>query len=1289
MRGGLISAPPLLCFENCSEHHLRCHSEEGMKQTRHDYGYYRFATIHKDRIVFVCEDDLWEVAAGGGSAKRLASGRSEFLMPRFSPDGSMLALIAREEGHPEVFVMPSNGGTPTRLTYLGSDILHLSGWSDDGKYIHYASDARSPFFREADAHRISPEGGEPICHKWGHVQSFSIGSDGTVVVGRNSADPARWKRYRGGTAGDIWIDAKGKGNFRRLVKVNGNPVWPMLIGARVYFLSDHEGMGNIYSCKQDGSDLKRHTHHTQYYIRFPSTDGTRIVYTAGSDIFVFDTKTGKEARIDVKTPASTHQVQRKFCDGREYLEHFSPHPDGHSVALIARGQPITMGNWEGPPTQHGLGSSVRYRHAEWLPDGKRFAVINDLDGFERVEIHSADQSKTPEFISSTDFGRAISFKVSPGGDKIGISNHRHELLVLDIDKKKIKVVDRSPAERIADFNWSPDGRYIAYSYAPHTQSFIIRIAELEKDAIHNITGEVRYDTSPCFDPDGKYLYFLGAREFYPVFDTVRFDYGFPKAMKPYLVTLRKDVASPFVQEPRPIVAKKKKAAPAVEDANAKNGSPEKADKSKQSLKKMYREALTKAYKDMLKTVDVGAEKATASAPEGSSRMTVDFDGIQDRILGFPVAEGRYGQIIGAENRALFTIYAVEGIKPNFSWYSEDGVVGTLMVYDFEEQRSAALQKEVGTMALAFDNQTLFYRSGRRIRAVDALEKLQAEGREPASAGGHGRKSGFLDLSRAQVMVTPQAEWTQMYEEAWRLQREQFWDEKMSDIDWDLVHHRYEKLLPRVRTRSEVSDLIWEMQGELGTSHAYELGGDYRRYPSYHIGFLGCDISYERKKKGYRIDRILKGDSWSPDVASPLARPGLNIKEGDVILAVNGRPIDRETSVYQLLVNQSSRDVRMKIVSSDKKERTIIVTTLSSERALRYRDWVESNRRYVHLKTGGKIGYIHIPDMGPWGFAEFHRGYLSEVNREGLLVDVRYNRGGHVSPLLLEKLLRKRVGYDVSRWGPPQPYPPESVKGPMVALTNQFAGSDGDIFSHCFKLYKLGPLVGKRTWGGVIGIWPRHRLVDGTITTQPEFSFWFVDVGWGVENHGTDPDYDVDITPDQFESGKDPQMDKALNLVLEQLKEKPVKLPDFSKRPSLPLPEQLLLSKTGKKGKKVDGPTRSSNGNETSAVQSAAGRKTIARSSSTGKSSDSSASGKAARSVNAKTASRANGRKAASSAAGKKTTAGIAGKKTTQAIAGKKTTAGVAGKRTAVRAANKKTTARLAGKKTTANAKKVK
>ena len=344
-----------------------------------------------------------------------------------------------------------------------------------------------------------------------------------------------------------------------------------------------------------------------------------------------------------------------------------------------------------------------------------------------------------------------------------------------------------------------------------------------------------------------------------------------------------------------------------------------------------------------------------------------------------------------------------------------------------------------------------------------------------------------------------------------------------------------------------------MHGELGTSHAYEWGGDFREPLPYQRGFLGADFQWNEDEGGYRIERIYRGDSWNRDSDSPLAEPGLDIDVGDVLTGIGGKRLTKEQTPDRTLVNAADREIAITVRRGRNPERNLIVKALNSEAALRYRAWVEAKRAYVRERTDGRVGYVHIPDMGPWGFAEFHRGYLSEFDRRGLIVDVRYNRGGHVSPLLLEKLARKRVGYDTPRYGVAMPYPPESVGGPMVALTNQFAGSDGDIFSHCFKLYKLGPLVGKRTWGGVVGIDPYHHLVDGTMTTQPEFSFWFTDVGWSVENYGTDPDYEVDIAPHDYRDGRDPQLDKALELMEEAIAHTVSMRPDLTTRPSLPLP----------------------------------------------------------------------------------------------------------------------------------------
>jgi tricorn protease len=359
---------------------------------------------------------------------------------------------------------------------------------------------------------------------------------------------------------------------------------------------------------------------------------------------------------------------------------------------------------------------------------------------------------------------------------------------------------------------------------------------------------------------------------------------------------------------------------------------------------------------------------------------------------------------------------------------------------------------------------------------------------------------------------------------------------------------------KVATRLEFSDLMWEMQGELGTSHAYELGGDHRAPPSYPIGHLGADFVWDARARGYRITHIVRGAGWEPERDSPLRAPGVNVSEGDVLLAINARPLAADMPPAALLVNQAGVAVELRVAGPrGRNPRSVIVKTLRSETPARYREWVQRNRARVHEATGGRAGYIHIPDMGAPGYAEFHRSYLSELDREGLVVDVRSNGGGHVSQILLEKLARRRIGYAVTRWGSPEPYPSDSVLGPMVCITDEQAGSDGDIFTHCFKLLKLGPVVGKRTWGGVVGISPSHRLADGSVTTQPEASYWFTDVGFGVENYGTDPDFDVDVTPQDYAAGRDPQMDKSLQLIGKALSSFRPRVPDTKKRPNLALP----------------------------------------------------------------------------------------------------------------------------------------
>ena len=538
--------------------------------------------------------------------------------------------------------------------------------------------------------------------------------------------------------------------------------------------------------------------------------------------------------------------------------------------------------------------------------------------------------------------------------------------------------------------------------------------------------------------------------------------------------------------------------------------------------------------------------------EEEKPVEIDFDGIKERIVAFPVKEGIYGDIAAIKNKVFYTVYPIEGALGKEWIETEPPAKATLKVYDLIDRQESEFVSGITSFKISGDKTTMALRIGNKLRVIKAnrnSKETLSEDTEP------NRKTGWINLNRIKISVAPMAEWKQMFREIWRLQREYFWVEDMSDIDWKKVYDRYLPLVDRVGSRSEFSDLAWELQGELGTSHAYEVGGDYRPSPQYKIGFLGADLEYDEAHNAYKIVHIVNGDVWSEKSPPPLKRPGVNVTEGMLILAIGGEKVSKEVSPYQLLVNQVNQEVQITVAKSDASEpRDIIVKTIPNETPLRYREWVEANRAYVHEKSNGKVGYVHVPDMGAYGYAEFHRYFLTELDYDGLIVDVRFNGGGHVSQLLLEKLARKRIGYDLTRWMGYSPYPDESVKGSIVALTNEHAGSDGDIFSHSFKLMKLGKLIGKRTWGGVIGIWPRNMLADGSITTQPEFSFWFKDVGWGVENYGTDPDIEVDIAPQDYAKGIDPQLDKAIEVVLQDIKENPPMEPDFSRKPRLTLPE---------------------------------------------------------------------------------------------------------------------------------------
>jgi tricorn protease len=1111
-------------------------------------GYLRFPHLHAELLTFVADDDVWLAPADGGRAWRLSADRARASYPRLARDGRSVAWASQRDGVPDVYHADLDGGVARRLTFWGDESTRVTGWSPDGELLAVTAYGQ-PFSHHTWAHAVRPEDGASRRLPFGPVGDLAIEPAAVALLtGRHRREPAFWKRYRGGTAGRLWVARTGAGSgapdngpptFSRVAgDLPGQLAAPMIVGGRLVFLADHEGTGNLYSCALDGTGLRRHTDHDGFYARNPSTDGRRIVYHCAGDIWILDDLDDQARPLDVRLASPVVGRSPRLISAEDHLGDLSCDHTGQASAVEVRGTVHWLTHRDGPA--RALAVTPRARLPRVLGRTGQVVWVSDAGGEQALEIASADgtpataapagspqarsvvdgtsppqrgrpghidrggsgdaaalSAGSPRRLAAGQLGRVTDIAAAPDGMTAAVAARDGRLLLVDVGSGQVTELAASADGAVTGLAYSPDSAWLAWAEPGPRPLSRIRIARLSDRVIADVTDGRFSDTEPAFTADGQYLAFLSRRSFDPVYDAHFFDLSFPLGCRPYLVPLAAGVPSPFgpLPEGRPVT-------PAAAGADRDEAEP------------------------------------------GPPVVTVDTEGLAGRVVQVPVPESRYSSL--------------RPVKGGLAWLREplSGALGegtadpdgrppraALERFDLERRQCTELVGELDWFEVSGDGTKLVVSDQGDLRVLGSGSKDDSEESGDRAA---------VDLSRARYMADPVVLWQHAYEEAGRIMRHDFWVDDMAGVDWAGVLDDYRPLLGRIAGSEDFADLLWEVFGELGTSHAYVRtapGGGGDGGP---VGLLGADLE-RGANGGWRITRVLPGESSDPRARSPLAAPGVVVRPGDGLVGVDGQPVDPVTGPGPLLAGAAGVPVELTVSSPGGDDiRRAVVVPLDDDSRLRYQDWVASRRRTVRELAGGRIGYLHVPDMMGEGWADFHRDLRLEMTHDALIVDVRGNRGGHVSELVVEKLARRVVGWDVPRGLMPATYPQDAPRGPVVALSDEFAGSDGDIVTAAIRALRLGPVVGARTWGGVIGIdgMAGHVLVDGTAITVPRYAIWIDGYGWNLENRGAEPDVEVLNLPGDWAAGRDAQLEAAVRVALEALEARPAAAaPDTAQRPS--------------------------------------------------------------------------------------------------------------------------------------------
>lgn len=1061
----------------------------------------RFPAVHGETVVFTYANDLWVTKLDGGIARRLTSHPGSEARAKISPDGKWVGFTATYDGNPDIYVMPVEGGEPQRLTFEPEPDL-MAGWTPDGR-LAYTSSAGNFTPRQERLWTVRPTGGLPQRTVLDEVAELSYSPDGKqLAYQRADSNFFNWRRYRGGTQGRISFFEFATNRYWSIPAKDEQNYHPMWVGNSVFFTSDRNlGTLNLYRYDVDSKRITQLTRFNDSDIRMPNTDGKTIVYERDGYLWAYDIASGNVKKVEPRILGDRVTARPYWRRLDAQITGMTLSPSANRVAVEARGELFSLPARSGETRNFTQSSASRERWPRWSPDGQTIAYASDATG--NYEIYIQPQ-RGGDATKLTDAKLPINnLNWAPNSKMIAFTTEGNEVYTLDVATKKLTRVFKARFG-VGPFDWSPDSKWIAYSDQRPNGLGMIHLYEVATGKTTAIGSGMYDDSNPVFDQNGRFLYFTSFRTFNPSFGAFEFSLKVEDGTRMYVLPLQKGAANPLLapgdEEPE--------APPAPPAGGPPAGAPPAGAPP----------AGARPGGAGGPGAPGGPGAGRPAGPPPAPEVKIDFDGIGNRALPLPQPAGNYALIAGMNNGVLF-------------WSG-----GNLTQFDLNSRQPIPIAQGVPPSIVLNANRTkMAYYLGGVLGIVDVRPGFQL---------GQGR----VETAGVEAMVVPRDEWRQIYWEAWRFLRDNFYDPQMLGLDWKRIGDHYAQFLPHVAHRSDLNYVLGLMVGELGTGHSYVSGGDMGPMPApVPVGALGAD--YEVVGDNVRFLRIYRGFNYDEGARGPLGEPGVDVRDGDFLLAIDGRPVNAGVHPNSLLTNKVGRTVILTVNDKPTREgaRTVRVRPIGNEAELRYETFVDDNRRWVAEKSGGRIGYMHVPDTATSGAIGLLRGFYSQTDKEAMVVDERWNGGGFIQPWFVDTLSRRiRAGIQQRNAATTEDAP--AIEGPMVLLINQYAGSGGDFFPWIFRQQGRGKLIGMRTWGGLVGISGGAPLIDGGSVTAPEFGLFDRETGqWIAENTGVAPDIEVDRRPDLIAQGRDPQLEKAVEVLLEELKRnprKPVKVPAF-------------------------------------------------------------------------------------------------------------------------------------------------